>query len=313
MARRVAKTVAVIGGSGFIGQAVSAYLRDRCYAVAVLDLVPPGALPGCRYLAFDIRCPEPPDFAVADWDAIIVAAGVMAKSCNEDPDAAWAINVTATSRLLESVCRYAPRTRVIFLSSGMVYDAQRGRPTFAETASVAGVCTYTRSKLHIESALQVPSHGRAMTALILRPFTVFGDGALSRERGHLFGRWLELGRQGQPLTVYGDGSQVIDPVPVEYVAEACHAWLQADPPASTTLVNVTSGGPLTLRRLAELFVAAGLAPGIVSLPGVRADNGRGWGDAARFEALVGRTLARAPEAITAEFLQRLGRISGEAP
>ena len=148
-------------------------------------------------------------------------------------------------------------------------------------------------------------NGTKLTSLVLRPFTVFGKESLPPDRGHLFGRWLTLGKQGRKLTVYGDGSQVIDPVPVESVASACKAWLSMNSLKGITTVNVTSGHPLTLQRLAELFVEAGLAPGIERMPAMVGDTSRGWGDPAAFEQLVGQRITALPEETVYDFLRSL--------
>ncbi len=300
------RTVAVIGGSGFIGQAIARRLAADGRDVDVLDPVAPAAGPGIGYVPFDMCDPRTVAFWETRYHAVIIAAGVLAKGCNEDPEHAWKINVTATLDLLGLLAETSPRTRIVFLSSGMVYDGRAARPPFDESAATAGVCAYTRSKLRVEQALMQEQAGTRLPALVLRPFTVFGEEALSHDRGHLFGRWLELGRQGRDLTLYGDGSQVIDPVHVDRVSAACLAYLRLEDPGHTEIVNVTSGGPVSLRRLAELFVEAGLAPGIEMLPSIAGDTSRGWGDASRYESLVNSIISRSPEETVASFLQGLG-------
>lgn len=305
MTQLAVKRVAIIGGSGFIGQSLAQELVTAGYAVTVLDLMQPKELEYCKYWSFDIGAPQGFPFDQELFYAVVIAAGIMAKGCNEDPDYAWQVNVTATRRFLEHISRVSPASRIVFLSSGMVYDSKKSSPPFTESAPTLGRCTYTKSKLEIEATLAKGLGSRPPADLILRPFTVYGKDALSAERGHLFGRWLKLGQKRQALTVYGDGSQVIDPVPVEYISEACIAWLEQATVEGVTTINITSGGPLALRGLAEMFVETGLAPGIECLPAVAGDASRGWGDARAYENLVGRAISESPKSLISGFLLSL--------
>ena len=232
---------------------------------------------------------------------------MLGKKCKSSPEDAWRLNVTATTNLLNALDRAANAPRLIFISSGMVYNARKIRPPFIENDPVSAHCLYTYSKLRIEHLLHLAAKRKTFSSLILRPFTVYGEGALSGDRGHLFGHWLELGRQGKQITIFGDGNQVVDPVPVERVAQACASYLSLHSPPQLMTVNITSGNRLTIRQLADLFVESGVAPCISTEPGTMADSRRGWGSAERLEALIGQKLSRDPAREVAAFLGCLNR------
>jgi nucleoside-diphosphate-sugar epimerase len=304
--------VAVIGGSGFIGREVARELAAKGWPVTILDLEPPPSRldSGIRHCDFDMTRST---WTAGDWarfDAVVIAAGLLGKLCIENPIRAWTVNVTATIALIDSLARASPAPRVVFLSSGSVYQRTEEAPPFVENGPVAARCVYTATKLAVEAALAAAARGDLLRALILRPFTVFGSDGISADRGHLLARWMDLGRAGQALTIHGDGSQVIDPVPVQRVAQACAAYLDRDDQPQLMTVNVTAGGPVTLLRLAELFVESGMATRFELQPSVRADSARGWGDGTALTSLLSHPLPGDPEEPLRRFLHSMAGSPG---
>jgi nucleoside-diphosphate-sugar epimerase len=216
--------VAIVGGSGFIGRAMARKLAaaNGC-SVTVLDPSAPQFPCGSNicYRPFDMLRADRTDFDWAGFDAIVLAAGLLAKECAADPRRGWSVNVAATLATIDAIARTRRAPKVVFLSSGMVYDRAGANPPFRENAPVAAQCVYTATKLAAEAALAAAAQTELIQALILRPFTVYGADGVSAARGHLFGRWLEVGQAGGTLPIHGDGTQVIDPVEVDLVADAC--------------------------------------------------------------------------------------------
>jgi nucleoside-diphosphate-sugar epimerase len=301
------QSVAVIGGSGFIGHSIAEALVRAGHRVAILDCVPPRTPRQAEFRYFDMTQPDPSGRLLREWGSVVISAGALAKSCAEVPWDSWKLNVLATLELITQLASMPTPPRIIFLSSGMVYDRTHQTPPFAETAATRAACLYTASKLAAEHCLTSATYATAVKVLILRPFTVYGRKGIAGNRGHLFGRWLELGARGECLKVHGDGSQVIDPVAVEVVGEACAAYLADPSPAPLVTVNVTSGGCLTILQLAQLFVAAGLAPGVELEPQRSDDRGRGWGEPTALERLLGRPLDANPQREVAAFLRSFNR------
>jgi len=298
----MSQSVAVIGGSGFIGRSIAAALAMAGHRVVILDLVPPRGTTRTEFREFDMTRVRADQLQA--WDAVVIAAGALARTCKESPQASFELNVLATLDVIARLSTMPGPPRIIFLSSGMVYDGN-GQPPFVETAATKPSCLYTASKLAVEQCLAAATYATPLKALILRPFTVYGRDGIAGDRGHLFGRWLEMGARGECLKVFGDGGQVIDPVPVDILGAACVRYLAALPSCPLLTVNVTSGGYCTILRLAQLFVATGLAPGLEFAPAPGDDARRGWGSPRVLERLLGRHLASDPEAEVAEFLRAI--------
>lgn len=302
------RAVAIVGGSGFIGRAIAFQLSQAGHAITIFDIAHPGGNLGWDYIKFDLRDDIWSQVADQSFDLVVIAAGILAKGCNDDPEHAWGLNVTATRRFLESLASHQPGAAVVFLSSAMVYDARDSASPFIETSPTRGACVYTRSKLAVEASLAAYASRGLLSALVIRPFTVFGDGALAGDKGHLFGRWLERGLAGKNLIIYGDGSQILDAVAVERIANVCLVYLYQDPKDPFFVVNATGGGTFTLKRLAELFVQAGLARGFEHVPAPEGASARGWGDATTLLSLLGETYLKATEDEVAEFLASVGSV-----
>lgn len=299
-------SVAVVGGSGFIGSAIAKGLSVDGYEVSIFDIIPADDIKQCHYHYFDLTQPDIDQHIWQRFSAVIMAAGFLAKKCLSNPKEAWELNVVATTRLLDFLGKQKHPPQIIFLSSGMVYDIEKALPPFVENDPVKSHCLYTHSKIIIETKLSNAANDHQFSSLILRPFTVYGHGALAGERGHLFGRWIQLGREGKPITIYGDGTQIIDPVPVERIVQAISAYLALQKVPSVMTVNVTSGNRMTIRQLAELFVQTEIAPGITTMPETMADTRRGWGNADALRSLIGQDLL---PGIKQEVTQFLGNFS----
>lgn len=286
----------VIGGSGVVGTGIVDALTSARMPVDVLDLSPPAsnhapARAEVGVIVGDIKRADMLE-RVAGYGNVVVGFGRLGRGLTEQPADGWLLNLDATLRVIEAA-RTGGCRRFVFLSSAMVYD--RGGPTgqlsgsIAEDAPLRGRCIYTHSKLAIEHALACAVAAGLAPTLILRPFTVFGPGPLRGEAGHLVGRWLELARAGEPLTVQGDGSQTIDLVPSSVLGAACVRFMDEDDPPPLRILNGTCGQPLTIRGLAELFDAQfpGLGIRTMPVPANTVPPSQTWGDATALQRYLG--------------------------
>jgi UDP-glucose 4-epimerase len=100
-------------------------------------------------------------------------------------------------------------------------------------------------------------------------------------------KWLDRIDRGEPLLVFGDGSDSADYVYVADVARANLAAAQCD--ASDAIVNVCTGVETPLRTLAEaLLRLTGSAVGVEHRPQTEgALPARRYGDPARARELLG--------------------------
>lgn len=183
-------------------------------------------------------------------DVVINAAAYTAVDRAEDePEAAWAANAEAPTRLASTCARVG--ARLIHYSTDYVFDGHSRRP-WRESDPVAPLGEYGRSKRAGEEGVMA-SGGRHW---IFRTSWVYGA------RGNNFLRtMLRLGAERDHLRVVAD--QTGSPTPSRLVAAATAAALARGGP-ERGLWHMTCSGSTTWHGFAEaLFrgaVAAGLLP-----------------------------------------------------
>lgn len=177
-------------------------------------------------------------------DAVAHLAGEPGVSTSWGPNFARYIdrNVLVTQRLLEAVCCLGTRPFVL-ASSSSVYGADtdslraRGEP---RPTSPYGV-----SKLAGEALVGSYAYSYGLPAVSLRYFSVYGPRQRPDMAAH---RFIESLLEGQPVTVFGDGSQVRDYTYVGDVVDATIRALTTELPPAAVL-DVASGSPASVSTL----------------------------------------------------------------
>jgi UDP-glucose 4-epimerase len=114
-------------------------------------------------------------------------------------------NVLGTQKLLEAAVN-AGVPRVIYASSSSVYGDVNELP-LRESMALAPVSPYGVTKLAAEHLVHLYGKASDLSVTSLRFFTVYGP----RQRPDMaFHRFLKAVRDGQPITLYGDGEQTRD-------------------------------------------------------------------------------------------------------
>jgi UDP-glucose 4-epimerase len=158
-------------------------------------------------------------------------------------------NVLATQRLLEAALA-AGRPRVVYASSSSVYGDAPSLP-LREDARCQPVSPYGVTKLAAEHLGVLYERSFGLPVVSLRYFTVYGP----RQRPDMaFHRFLKAARDGQPIHVYGDGSQTRDFTFVSDIVSATRAAADRGRPGG--VYNVGGGERVSLsdvlRRIEEV-------------------------------------------------------------
>jgi nucleoside-diphosphate-sugar epimerase len=265
------KTALVTGGAGLIGSRIVNRLVKRGATVKVLDNL--SAYPfdqsehfgikdlsSVQFIVGDIKSKDTVGNAVEGCDYIFheaAFADVAATIWNPRED--LESNVLGTFNLLEASRKHKIR-RFIFASSAAVYGEQNASPgekvpQFTEEMKPNPISTYANSKLwgEYEAGLYYNLYGLKTTAL--RYFSIYGVPQVPKKGSHswvvaIFGMYLV---KRKPLTVFGDGEQVRDFIYVDEAAEATILAAERDTTINKA-VNVGTGKPTTINRIAEIFV-----------------------------------------------------------
>jgi uncharacterized protein YbjT (DUF2867 family)/ligand-binding SRPBCC domain-containing protein len=240
-------TVAVVGGTGFVGGAIALELHRRGHAVIVLSHrgeAARGGLPDAIAIrTADVRTGEGLDAALAGVDAVVIALAFRNSPIDAPRKHQTFAEVDAggTERVTAAAVRAGVR-RVVYISGA--------------GAAPAAARHWFRAKWRAEEAVR----GSGLTWTIIRPTWIYGPRDVSLNRFVGFARRLFA----VPMT--NTGSQLLAPVFVDDAAALAADSLVADAAADQVF---ELGGPDTMRMRDVIGTAlrvAGLRRPIVPGP-----------------------------------------------
>jgi len=239
-----------------------------------------------------------------------LAARVGVRLVLEQPSATLETNAVGTSHVLGAAARHG--ARVFLASSSEVYGKHAHPPFGEEDPLLLGATCEPRWSYACSKALgewQALAHARehGLAVLIVRFFNVVGP----RQRpdfGMVLPRFVRAALRGEPLLVYGDGSQTRCFLHVEDALDAV-LGLWDEPRAWGRVFNVGSTEELSVGELAErVRRAAGSDSPLVRVPlreayGVNmSDFPRRLPDLTRLRALVPGEPRHGLDAVVAQLL-----------
>jgi UDP-glucose 4-epimerase len=252
----------ITGGAGFIGSHLAEELVRRGHRVALLDDLSTGTRENIEHLVArdDVRFVKSTVLEegivrslVDEADVVFhLAAAVKLRSLSEHPVRSLQVNARGTETVLQACCRAG--RKVIVASSGEVYG-RNGEGRFREgDALVLGDTTarrggYACTKLLGEFLAMAYHQEKGLPAIVARLFNVCGP-RQSGPYARVIPRFVGQALRGEPLTVYGDGTQVRSFL---YVGDAVHALLglAEHPGAVGEVFNVGSPEEVTIEGLAR--------------------------------------------------------------
>jgi nucleoside-diphosphate-sugar epimerase len=245
----------VTGGAGFIGSHLVKRLLVEGHRVRVVDNLATGNRERLRnlerdfeFLEGDLADPAVCAAALAGIDFVMHQAAVPSVQRSvKNPVETNRANVTSTLNLLEG-CRKRGVQRLVYASSSSAYGDTPVLPK-REDMPPNPLSPYALQKFVGERYCQLYFSLYAVETVSLRYFNVFGPSQDPHsEYSAVIPKFASRLRQGEPITVYGDGEQSRDFTYVDNVVEANLLALRA-PRAAGAVVNVGCGERITLNRL----------------------------------------------------------------
>lgn len=250
------KRVLITGGAGFIGVHLADHLaRTGSYDVTVFDnesLGHRGNLENdqVRFVKGDVRSRADLRAALEGQDAVVhLAAATRVMESISDPADNFENNVVGTFNLLEE-CRALGIGRIVAASTGgaIVGDVP---PPVHERMAPQPASPYGASKLMLEGYLSAYAQSYDLSSCALRFSNIYGP--RSFHKGSVVAHFFKRILAGEPLVVYGDGSQTRDFLYVGDLVEGIRAAIESDAVGSFQL---GSGKPTTVDELLELIRSA---------------------------------------------------------
>ncbi len=243
------RSVLVIGGLGFIGINLTGRLAALDAKVTALtpnrerheEQATAFERSGVRVVEGDLRDRAVMSHIVAGHDVIFNLSGQSgAVRSMEDPWTDLDVNCRGNLVLLEAVREFAPSARIIFVGSRLEY----GRPEIVpvgEDALHDPLCLHAIHKRTVEDYLRLYGRLFGIHFAIARVTNPYGPGQpRGRTAYGVVNRLIHLALAGEPLMIYGDGSQQRDYVHVDDVVSALVA-LGASEASDGRVYNVGSG------------------------------------------------------------------------
>ena len=266
------KRVLVTGGAGFIGSHIAeAYLADG-WDVTVLDDLSRGKernVPdGAQFIQADIRSPEAREtVATGGFDIVNHhAAQIDVRVSVDQPTLDGDINVLGLVNLLEGAGAGGVKRFVFASSGGVVYGDPEVIPT-PETAPKGPISPYGVSKLSGEFYLRTLAELRGFEGVAMRYSNVFGPRQDPKSEAGVVSIFVSRLLDGQPLTVFGDGTQTRDYVYVKDVARANVLASKAKLPEGNT-IDTNAFNIATARETSVLELADAVGVAMQTTPDV---------------------------------------------
>jgi UDP-glucose 4-epimerase len=252
----------ITGGAGFIGSHLSEALLDQGHEVLVLDNLSTGSFDNIAHLKgragfeyfIDSVENEPLLAELIDRSDVVfhLAAAVGVKLIVEQPVYTIETNVHGT----EVVLKHANKKKklVVVASTSEVYGKSENVPFNEDSDLVLGPTTkhrwaYACSKAVDEFLALAYWKERKLPVIIVRFFNTVGP-RQTGQYGMVIPNFVQQALAGEPITVFGDGTQSRA---FTHVADVVGALLKlvVKPEAIGQVINIGNSEEVTMTRLAE--------------------------------------------------------------
>ena len=254
----------ITGGMGFVGSHLAEVLLARGHYVTVVDDLSTGRFeniahltshPLFRFAIENIMNETVMDRLVSECDIVVhLAAAVGVQLIVEKPTHTIETNVLGTHAVLRMANRYRKRTLVA--STSEVYGKGAGFPFREDDDVVLGPTVKSRwayacSKMLDEFLALAYWREQGLPTVVFRLFNTVGPRQTGRY-GMVIPRFVAQALRGEPITVYGDGTQSRTFCDVADVVRAI-IGLAEHPEAVGQVFNIGNTREITIRELAELI------------------------------------------------------------
>jgi len=228
------KKILVTGGQGFIGGHVIQKLLERGHQPVSFDRKIGKQLPGVQYFVGDVRDKNAVDQAVYESEGVIHLAGILgtAETLQHIPETVD-VNIIGTINVFEAIKKY--KRPAVYITLPDVWQNP-----YAFTKRTAKDFAFLYNK----------EFGTKIN--VVRAFNVYGEGQKFKPVRKFAPSFIIRAIQGEPLQVFGDGSQTMDLVYAGDTAEILVRALEM-PETATEVIDAAPGEGVPVLKIASLI------------------------------------------------------------
>jgi len=248
--------IAILGGGGFIGSAITDRLLRDEHAIRILarPRVEPYRVftedDDVEWFAGDFSSVHDVERIIDGVDLVLhLISTTLPGNSNDDMVYDVQSNLVATLQLLGSMVARRVRKIVFISSGGTVYGDPKYLP-MDETHPTEPRVSYGIGKLAIEKYLLLYQQLHGMQVRILRVTNPFGRRQRVDNAQGAVATFLSQAMNGQPVEIWGDGSVVRDYIYVSDVAEAFARAVKYD--GERSVFNISTGIGTSLNELIDM-------------------------------------------------------------
>jgi len=248
--------VLVTGSSGFIAGHLVRRLVTAGHEVTGVDVAEPRRpVEGWRDVRLDLRDDAGVASVVAEAQPEIVwhlAAQASVSVSMREPRLDIETNVIASLMLARAAAEAGARRFVFTSSGGAMFGAPAVVPAGDDTP-VEPRSFYGASKAAAEQYLQIVEWETGMTVASVRPANVYGPYQDPHGEAGVVAIFSQRMLRGEPVTIFGTGSDTRDYV---YVDDVVEAQVRAAEAPTGAMCAVGTGVETSTRRIFDLLAAA---------------------------------------------------------
>ena len=255
--------VFITGGAGFIGSHLADALVARGDAVTILDNMSTGSASNIAHLEGtieiikgDIRDVATVEKAMASADLVLhMAAALGVNTILESPIESVSTNFTGSEVVLQAATKL--NKRILIASTSEIYGKNPKQPLNELDDRVVGTpqkirWTYSDAKALEEAIAHALFLTKGLKVTTVRLFNTVGPRQTGRY-GMVVPRFVQSALAGQPITIYGDGTQSRV---FCHVADAVKAILilAGEDKSIGEVYNIGGVGETTIKQLAKKII-----------------------------------------------------------
>jgi len=232
----------------------------------------------------DCKTPAGPGVEQEPYSAVInLAARAGVRPSVENPRVYYSTNCDGVLNLLD-LCRDFGVAKFVQASTSSLYGASNRLPYTEDDNTDRPLSPYAASKKAAEALAYTYHHLHGLDITAFRYFTVYGPAG--RPDMSVF-RFVRRIAEGEPIVVFGDGTQSRD---FTYVDDIARGTVAGTKPFGYEVINLGSDRPVKLSSIIEqIGQLLGREPIIEYLPGHPADVPATWANVEKANQLLGWT------------------------